>query len=179
MHTIPGCKIFFHPRNRGKGAALRTGFRHAQGDVILIQDADLEYDPGDYAALLKPIQEGKTNVVYGSRFIQKGFRPRNKLTYVGNIFLSFVTQMLYFNRITDTETCYKVFRKNVLNGIQLHSNGFEFEVEITAKILKNGNKIIEVPVSYYGRSHEEGKKLRPFKDGCKALYYLLYYRIFN
>ncbi len=176
LRKIKGYKIIYHNRNKGKGAALRTGFRHCTGDVIIIQDADLEYEPNEYGLLLKPILDGKTDVVYGSRFIKKSFKPANKLTYVGNIFLSLVTMLLYFRKITDMETCYKMFRSDVIKNINLKGNGFEIEPEITSKIIKSRHKIIEIPISYHGRDKSHGKKLKPFKDGMKALYYLIKYR---
>ncbi len=179
LKKIKHHKVIYHQKNGGKGSALRTGFRHATGDIILIQDADLEYEPNDYLSLLKPILQGKTDVVYGSRFIMKGFKPANKIFYFGNIFLSFLTQLLYFTRITDMETCYKVFRKTALKGIILHSSGFEFEPEITTKFIKSGHHIVEVPIHYYARRVDEGKKLKPVKDGLKALWYLLKYRVVN
>jgi len=170
-------KIFFHQKNQGKGAAIRTALKHATGDVILIQDADLEYDPNEYEKLLKPIIEGKTKVVYGSRFesIRKNLEKMYKLHYFGNLFLTVVTNILYGAKITDMETGYKVFRKEVIEGIKLRASRFDFEPEITAKILKKGYKIKEVPINFMGRKFSEGKKIT-WKDGVKALYYLFKYR---
>lgn len=167
-------KIFFHDRNQGKGAALRTGFKYATGDIIIIQDADMEYNPDEYKFLLQPILEGKTDVVYGSRFLTHHI-PRYTLYYWGNIFLSHLTTFLYSAQVSDMETCYKVFRKEVLAGLNLKASRFDFEPEITAKILKKGHKILELPISYHCRAFSEGKKIG-WRDGLKAIYYLLKYR---
>lgn len=177
LKKIKNHKILYHDKNMGKGTALRTAFKHATGDIIIIQDADLEYDPNDYTALIKPIIDKKADVVFGSRFIKKGFKPQGKkIFYFGNVFLSLVTKLLYFKRITDMETCYKVFRRNVLNGINIRARGFEFEPEITAKIIKKGYDVTEIPVNYHGRTAEEGKKLKPIKEGIRALWCLIKYR---
>ena len=173
----PSLKIFFHQKNHGKGAAIRTGLKHATGDIILVQDADLEYNPKEYPKLLKPIIEGKTKVVYGSRLeaIKRNLKKMYKLHYFGNLFLTIVTNMLYGAKITDMETGYKVFRKEVMQNINLRAKRFDFEPEITAKILKKGYKITEVPIDFMGRKFNEGKKIT-WKDGVKALYYLIKYR---
>lgn len=170
-------KIFFHQKNQGKGAAIRTGLKHATGDIILIQDADLEYNPEEYPKLLKPILENKTQVVYGSRLeaIKKNLKNMYKLHYFGNVFLTLITNLLYGTKITDMETCYKAMKRGVIEKINLKAKRFDFEPEITAKILKKGYKIIEVPISFVGRSFEEGKKIT-WRDGIKAVYYLLKYR---
>ncbi|MDP3766175.1 MAG: glycosyltransferase family 2 protein [Nanoarchaeota archaeon] len=170
-------KIFYHGRNMGKGASIKTGLKNSTGDLILIQDADLEYNPDDYGKLLKPIIENKANVVYGSRIDATRNNPKKmyKLYYIGNIFLTLMTNLLYGAKITDMATGYKVFRKEVVKGINLKANGFDFDPEITAKILKKGYKIYEVPISFVGRKFEEGKKIR-WMDGIKAAYYLLKYR---
>lgn len=170
-------KIFFHPKNLGKGAAIRTGLKHATGDIILIQDADLEYNPKEYPILLKPILENKTKVVYGSRLeaIRENIANMYKLHYFGNIFLTIITNFLYRTKITDMETGYKVFKKEVLDGIELKARRFDFEPEITAKILKKGYKIVEVPISFVARKFEDGKKIT-WRDGIKALFYLIKYR---
>lgn len=170
-------KIFFHQKNQGKGAAIRTALKYATGDIILIQDADLEYDPIEYEKLLKPIIENETKVVYGSRLnaIKKNLQKMYKLHYLGNLFLTIMTNILYGAKITDMETGYKVFRKEVIENINLKAKRFDFEPEITAKILKKGYKITEVPINFIGRGFNEGKKIT-WKDGVKALYYLIKYR---
>lgn len=172
----PIIQVHLHERNMGKGAAVRTGFEKAGGDILLIQDADLEYDPRDYFDLLRPIEEGRAAVVYGSRFRGGPTKTMFFWHMVGNKFLTLVTNVLYNTILSDMETCYKVFRADVIAGIPLRSRGFEFEPEITSKVLKRGHRIYEVPISYNGREFEEGKKLNPWKEGPKALYYLLKYR---
>ena len=173
-------KISYHDKNRGKGAAIRTALKQATGDLILIQDADLEYSPSEYKRLLKPILENKTKVVYGSRLevIRKNLKNMYKLHYFGNMFLTIVTNTLYRARITDMETGYKLFRKEVLEGINLRATRFDFEPEITAKILKKGYEIHEVPIGFIGRKFEEGKNIT-WRDGIKALFYLIKYRFFD
>jgi len=170
-------KIFFHQENMGKGAAIRTGLKNATGDIILIQDADLEYDPSEYEKLLKPLIENKAKVVYGTRIeaIQKNIRNMNKLHYLGNLFLTFATNIFYGAKITDMETGYKVFRKEVIKNINLRARRFDFEPEITAKILKQGYKIHEVPIDFKARKFNEGKKIT-WIDGIKALFYLIKYK---
>lgn len=172
-------RVFFHEKNQGKGAALRTAQGHASGDIIMIQDADLEYSPEEYPALLKPILEGRADVVYGSRL--SGGKPTRafKFTHLlGNKFLSFLTNVLYDCTLTDMETCYKVFKAEVFKKVQIKSNRFEFEPEITAKILKQGVRIYELPISYYGRDYAEGKKIT-WKDGFGAIAALIKYRFFD
>jgi glycosyltransferase involved in cell wall biosynthesis len=166
--------VLTHQHNRGKGAAIRTGMAAAHGDLILIQDADLEYDPQDWAKLLDPILRGKTRVVYGSRFTgeRKNMLP---LHWVGNRFLSLATNVLYSSTLSDMETCYKLFDRRVLEGITIESNRFEFEPEITARVLRRGHRIYEVPISYAGREPDEGKKIT-WRDGLTALWTLLRYR---
>jgi len=167
-----------HERNQGKGAAIRTAMQHAEGDIFLIQDADLEYDPRDYPQLLQPILEERTKVVYGSRFLggpRKAMLFRNML---GNKVLTLLTNVLYDSILTDMETCYKVFRPEVLEGMPLHARRFELEPEITAKILKQGYRIYEVPISYTGREYEEGKNIT-WKDGFPAVWALIKYRFVN
>jgi glycosyltransferase involved in cell wall biosynthesis len=168
--------VYKHEKNQGKGAALRTGFSKATGEILLIQDADLEYDPRDYPALIRPIEEKKAVVVYGSRFRGGPTKTMFFMHMVGNKFLTLVTNILYNTIITDMETCYKVFRADIVKDIPLRAKGFEFEPEITSKILKRGYRIYEVPISYNGREFEEGKKLNPWREGPKALYYLIKYR---
>jgi len=171
----PDIKVFMHERNQGKGAAIRTALEHATGDYIVIQDADLEYDPREFGVLLRPLLEGKADVVYGSRFLGP-HRAFLFLHYLGNKFLNLITNILYDTILTDMETCYKMFRADVIKGIPLHARGFEFEPEVTAKVLKRGYRVFEVPISYSGRDFEEGKKIHPWKDGLRALWTLVKYR---
>lgn len=168
--------IYLHTRNQGKGAAVRTGFAKATGDIFLIQDADLEYDPRDYEELVRPIEEGRAVVVYGSRFRGGPTKTMFFWHMVGNKFLTLITNLLYNTILSDMETCYKVFRADVIRDIPLRAKGFEFEPEVTSKILKRGYRIYEVPIAYNGREFEDGKKLNPWKEGPKAFYYLLKYR---
>jgi len=169
-----------HAKNMGKGAAIRTGLLRATGDVILIQDADLEYDPKEYPRLLEPILSGESKVVYGSRFekISKNLKSMYKLHYFGNLFLTVATNVLYGVRIKDMETGYKVFRKEAIKNINLRARRFDFEPEITAKFIKNGYKIKEVPIDFRARKFDEGKKIT-WVDGVKALIYLVRYRFFD
>jgi len=171
---IPGMKVLRHERNRGKGAALRTAFPQTTGDIVLIQDADLEYDPADYVSLMGPILEGAADVVYGSRFMGV-HRAFLFLHFVGNKFLTLTTNLLYNTTLTDMETCYKVFKGDVIRSIPLRSNRFEIEPEMTAKVLKRGHKLYEVPISFRGRGFEEGKKIT-WRDGFSALWTLFIYR---
>jgi glycosyltransferase involved in cell wall biosynthesis len=167
-------RVLTHPVNRGKGAAIRTGMASARGDLLLIQDADLEYDPEDWPRLLEPILRGKAKVVYGSRFTgeRKNMLP---LHWIGNRFLSLVTNILYSSTMSDMETCYKLFDRQVLEGITIESDKFDFEPEITAKVLRRGFRIYEVPISYAGREVSEGKKIT-WRDGIGALRALIKYR---
>jgi len=170
-------KVLRREKNRGKGAAVRAALPHATGDYVIIQDADLEYDPEDYRAMLAPVMKRKADVVYGSRFTGE-HRDMLYWHWVGNKFLSFMTNVLYNTTLSDMETCYKLFSRESLEGIEIHSDRFEFEPEITAKILKKKVRIYEVPVSYAGREYEEGKKI-VWMDGFKALWALLKYRFFD
>lgn len=169
-------KIYFHGHNMGKGAALRTALHYATGDIVLIQDADLEYDPAEYAELIKPILEGRADVVYGSRLKGgKVARAFNFWHYLGNKLLTFITNILYNAILTDMETCYKVFRADVIKSFQIKSNRFDFEPEITAKVLRRRYKLYEMPISYYGRDFDEGKKIT-WRDGFSAIWALIKYR---
>lgn len=167
-------KVILQEKNQGKGAALKTGFKAATGDYVIVQDADLEYDPEDYHKLLKPIADGKATVVYGSRFTGE-HRNMNYKHWLGNKFLTFLTNVLYDTTLSDMETCYKVIPRELLQSINLRANRFDFEPEITAKILKTGVRIYEVPISYAGRESNEGKKIS-WKDGLPALWSLVKYR---
>lgn len=170
-------KLLHKPKNQGKGAALRDGFKLATGDIVLVQDADLEYDPQDYPKLLQPILENKADVVYGSRFIGEPHRVLYFWHTIGNKFLTTLSNMFTNLNLTDMEVCYKVFRKSVLDRVTIKSNRFGFEPEITAKIAKQRPRlrIFEVGVAYYGRSYEEGKKIT-WKDGIKAILAIIRFR---
>jgi glycosyltransferase involved in cell wall biosynthesis len=171
----PGVRILYHPRNLGKGAAVMTGFQAATSDVFLIQDADHEYDPRDYPLLLKPIYEGISPVVYGSRFLGGPRKAMNFWNMVANKGLTLCTNILYNAILSDMETCYKVFRAEVVHDMRIRSRRFEFEPEITAKVLKKGIRIYEVPISYNGREWWEGKKIK-WTDAPIALWTLIRYR---
>ena len=170
-----GCHVIYHQKNKGKGAAVRTGIQEALGDVLLIQDADLEYNPKDYPALLQPLEEEIADVVYGSRFLGGARRPILFWNMVANKILTFVTNILYNNILTDMETGYKIFRKEVVKDMKLHARGFEFEPEFTAKILKRHARIFEVPITFNPREYTEGKKIKA-KDGFIAMWTLVKYR---
>jgi glycosyltransferase involved in cell wall biosynthesis len=172
-----GIRVFFHDRNRGKGAALRTGFREVQGDLVIIQDADLEYDPKDYPALLAPILDGRADVVYGSRFLGGPHRVLFFWHYVGNKLLTLVSNMLTNLNLSDMETCYKVFRSEVIKNLAFSSDGFDIEAEITVKVAKAGYRVYETPISYSGRDYSEGKKIT-WRDAFPALWALIKYRFF-
>jgi glycosyltransferase involved in cell wall biosynthesis len=171
-------KVLYHPRNRGKGAALRTGFSAVAGDIVVVQDADLEYDPMEYPALIQPILDGKADVVYGSRFLGGPHRVLFFWHYVGNMILTTLSNMMTDLNLSDMETCYKAFRSEVLGKIRLRENRFGFEPEFTAKIAKARCRIYEVPISYSGRDYAEGKKIG-WKDGVAAIYFICKYRFVN
>jgi len=172
-------RIIYHERNQGKGAALRTGIAAATGDIVIIQDADLEYDPQEYPLLIEPILAEKADVVYGSRFM--GGRPHRVIYYwhsMGNWFLTTLSNMFTNINLTDMETCYKAFRREVVQSIRIEEDRFGFEPEITAKIAKKKCRVYEVGISYYGRTYTEGKKIG-WKDGLRAIYCILKYNIFR
>jgi glycosyltransferase involved in cell wall biosynthesis len=175
MNVDGAVRVIYHQANQGKGAAVRTGIKNASGDVLIIQDADLEYDPREYPRLLQPIQEGIADVVYGSRFLGGARRPILFWNMVANKILTLVTNVLYNNILTDMETGYKVFRSGVVKDMPLHAHGFEFEPEFTAKILKRKVRIFEVPISFNPRDYSEGKKIR-MSDAFHAMWALLKYR---
>lgn len=168
-------KAVQHEKNIGKGAAIRTGIKKVTGDIIIIQDADLEYDPQDYPALLEPFGDSDVQVVYGSRILRKGFKKSYERYYLGGRVVSIVTNLLYGTNITDEPTCYKLFRTELLKSLDVQAQRFEFCPEVTAKIAKRGIKIVEVPISYEPRSLEEGKKIG-WIDGIEAIWTLLRYR---
>jgi glycosyltransferase involved in cell wall biosynthesis len=171
-------RVIYHSRNQGKGAALRTGFAAATGDIVIVQDADLEYDPQEYPLMIEPIISGRADVVYGSRF--QGGRPHRVVYYwhmLGNTVLTTLSNMFTNINLTDMETCYKAFRREVIQGITIRENRFGFEPEITAKVAKMGCRIYEVGISYYGRTYKEGKKIG-WRDGFQALYCIVRYNLF-
>lgn len=173
----PEVKIIFHDKNKGKGAALRTGFSAATGDICIVQDADLEYDPQEFPIVIQPILEGKADVVFGSRF-QSG-RPHRVVYFwhrVGNGFLTLMSNLFTDLNLSDMETCYKAFRREVIQAIKIRENRFGFEPEVTAKIAKMNVRIYEVGISYYGRTYDEGKKIG-WKDGVRAIYCILKYNL--
>lgn len=176
--TEANVEKYFHEKNQGKGAAIQTGWSHAKGDIILIQDADTEYDPADYGVLIKPIEDGKADVVFGSRFV--GY-PRRVLYFwhsLGNKMLTLLANMLNDLNLSDMETGYKVFTREVRDAITIRSNRFGFEPEFTAKVARKNFRIYEVPISYYGRGYKEGKKIT-WRDGFAALYWIFRYRFFD
>ena len=175
--TDPQIRVIFHKINQGKGAALRTGFREASGDICIVQDADLEYDPQEYPLVIQPILEGKADVVFGSRF-QSG-RPHRVVYFwhrIGNGFLTLMSNFFTDLNLSDMETCYKAFRREVIQSIHIRENRFGFEPEVTAKVSKMNLRIYEVGISYYGRTYEEGKKIG-WKDGIRAMYCIIKYNL--
>lgn len=173
-------KKLFHEKNLGKGAALRTGFMHTTGDIITVQDADLEYNPAEFASLIEPIDKGVADVVYGSRL--SGGKPQRVYMFwhkLGNNIITLIANILYNSTLSDIETCYKAFKRSVIKGIKIRCNGFSVEPELTAKILKQRHlKIYEIPISYYGRGYSEGKKIT-WRQGFSAIITLFWYRFFN
>lgn len=189
VRNIKGITLISHTKNKGKGGAIKTGIRYATGDIIIVQDADLEYNPDEYYSLISPIIEKKAKVVYGSRFLSRQQKRRNNLflkkhirsylmAYLGGRIITLFTNILFGTGITDEPTCYKVFRSDVIKSIRIRGNRFDWEPEVTAKIAKRGIKIHEVPISYYPRTMEEGKHIR-WQDGFEAIWTLFKYRIFD
>jgi len=170
-------KVILHEQNAGKGGALRTGFSHVTGDIMIVQDADLEYDPRDYTRLLKPILDGEADVVYGSRFLGRK-RPEGILfsSFIANRILTFISNILTGLRLTDMETCYKVIKSSILQEIELTSDRFGIEPEITAKLAKKRIRLVEMPISYHGRDHAAGKKIN-WKDGLSAIYHIVRFNL--
>jgi glycosyltransferase involved in cell wall biosynthesis len=172
-------QVLYHPENQGKGAALRTGFQKATGDVVIVQDADLEYDPNEYPRLMEPIEKGAADVVYGSRFSGGGAK---RVVYfwhmLGNKFLTLLSNMMTNINLSDMETCYKMFRREIIQSIEIEENRFGFEPEITAKIAAMHCRIYEVGITYYGRTYDEGKKIG-WRDGVRAIYAILKYNLFH
>jgi len=171
-------KLLYHERNMGKGAALKTGFAHVTGDIVIIQDADLEYDPGEYERLVEPIMRSEADVVFGSRFLGGPHRVLFFWHFMGNKLLTLFSNILNNVNLSDMETCYKAFRTDILKDMNFRSKRFGFEPEFTAKVAKRKLRIYEVPISYYGRTYEEGKKIT-WKDGIAAVYCIIKYRFFD
>ncbi|MBD2090564.1 glycosyltransferase family 2 protein [Microcoleus sp. FACHB-1515] len=172
-------RVVYHHHNQGKGAALRTGFAAATGDIVIVQDADLEYDPQEFPIMIQPILDNKADVVFGSRFV--GGQPHRVVYYwhmVGNRFLTMLSNMFTNINLTDMETCYKAFRREVIQSVRIRENRFGFEPEVTAKVARMGCRIYEVGISYYGRTYKEGKKIG-WKDGFRAIYCILKYNLFS
>jgi glycosyltransferase involved in cell wall biosynthesis len=176
QETEPDLKIIFQEKNQGKGAALSTGFKNVTGDIVIIQDADLEYNPDEYPQLLAPILDGRADVVYGSRFLGSPQRVHLYWHYVGNKFFTLLSNICTNINLTDMETCYKVFKASLLQRFSIRSSRFGIEPEITAKFAKMKCRIYEVPISYSGRDYAEGKKIN-WKDGVAAIYWILYYNL--
>lgn len=179
LKNIKGIRYIFHEKNLGKGGAVKTGFKNATGDILIIQDADLEYDPNEYYEVIKPILEGKTEVVLGDRIQPDKDLRRHKslywISWFGNHIITIVTNILYFNNAGEYEACYKAFTKKLIDSIPIKTNGFEYDNELVCKILKRGYKTINVPIHYYPRSYEEGKKIN-WKDGFIILWTIVKYR---
>jgi glycosyltransferase involved in cell wall biosynthesis len=171
-------RLFRHERNRGKGAALRTGFGHVEGEVVVIQDADLEYDPGEYEKLIESIQDGRADVVYGTRFADGSFRIADPVHSVANKFLTAFSNLMTGLSLTDMETCYKMFKADLLGEIELTSDRFNIEPELTAAFARLGARVFEVPIRYAGRSKSAGKKIG-FKDGIEAIYSIIKFSLFR
>jgi glycosyltransferase involved in cell wall biosynthesis len=177
LKSIPGIELILHDVNMGKGMAIRTALEHVTGEVVIIQDADLEYDPNDYPALVEPIESGKADVVYGSRFL-RGKPKMHPANYLANRILALAASILFMHRITDEATCYKAFRTSLIKSFPLTCRRFEFCPEVTAKVFRRGAKYAEVPVHYAARTSEEGKKIGPW-DGVVAIWTLIKYRFLN
>lgn len=177
LESREGTKIIYKETNSGKGDSLKIGFKNSIGDYVIIQDADLEYDPNDYIKLISEVKKNPKTVVYGSRFLGV-YESMSGLHYYGNKALTIITNILYGIALTDMETCYKLFPGDLIRGLKLNAKRFEFEPEVTAKILKSGYNIVEVPINYYGRSHSEGKKIT-WKDGFNAIFSLLKYKFYD
>ncbi len=182
LKNIPGIKYIFHEKNVGKGGAVKTGFQHAAGDILIIQDADLEYDPNEYYEVIKPILEGKTEVVLGYRIMPGKDLRRHKslywLSWFGNHIITLLTNALYSNNAKEYEACYKAFTKKLIDSTPIETNGFEYDNELVCKVLKKGYKTFNVPVHYYPRNYEEGKKIN-WKDGFKILWTIVKYRFID
>lgn len=171
-------QVIHHPKNKGKTTALKTGFRATQGEIVIVQDADLEYNPQEIPEVIEPILQGKADVVYGSRFlVRRAARVLYFSHYLANKFLTFISDLLTNANMTDVETCYKAFRGEIIRNMIIKSRGFGFEIEVTAKVAKLKCRIFEVPISYYGRTYEEGKKIG-LKDGIQAIWYIIYFNLF-
>ena len=177
IESEPDIQVFYHEKNTGKGAALRTGFKKAAGDIVIVQDADLEYDPVDYVRLVDPITRDMADVVYGSRFLGGPHRVLYFWHSVANTFLTFFSNMMTNLNLTDMETCYKVFRRDVIQRISLTSNRFGVEPEITQKIARLNVRVYEIPISYHGRTYGEGKKIG-WKDAASAIFHIIKYKFF-
>lgn len=178
LESSPGIRVFYHEKNLGKGAALRTGFKNCLGDIVIVQDADLEYFPEEYPELIEPIEQGWADVVYGSRFLGRKHRVLYFHHYLANRFLTFITNIFTNLNLTDMETCYKVFRRDVIQSMELKQDRFGFEPEVTVKIARRKLRVFEIPISYNGRTYLEGKKIN-WKDGLKALWCIFRYSLFG